>query len=290
MFWFATSPQHADLTKDDRLAVLALEAAGLDVAPVTWGTRPPGMLAGDTVVVRSCWDYHLAPERFLAWLEALRADDIEVANGVDHIAWNMHKRYLLELQKEHGIAIPRTLLVQRGASTTLADALAAVGAREVVVKPAISLSSHNTRRMKSNAADRAVFAAQVADEDVLVQPYLDEIEEGELSLLFFGGAYSHAVLKRPARGDFRVQKDFGGEHTLARPPLDVIAQAGRVLRATGEDFVYARVDGVVADGRFVLMELELIDPVLFLEFGGDAAVRRFVSALTRRHAQPVLSD
>ena len=276
MFWFATSSEHSALTADDRLAVDALRQAGLRAAPLVWGDLPPLLQPGDVVVVRSCWDYHLAPLRFLAWLRAIEAHGARVANGVDMLAWNLHKQYLLELQREHGIAIPPTRLVRAGEAASLTALMGELGTTQVVVKPAISLSAHDTVRHDALSPDaEAAFAAQCARGDVLVQAFVPEIEHGEYSLVFFDNRYSHAVLKTPAARDFRVQLDHGA----VVPPAGVLEQAGRVLAATGATHAYARVDLVAAGGQCLLMELELIDPVLFFGFAGSAATQRFVEAV-----------
>jgi glutathione synthase/RimK-type ligase-like ATP-grasp enzyme len=114
---------------------------------------------------------------------------------------------------------------------------------------------------------------------MLVQAFVEEIEHGEYSLVFFDNRYSHAVLKTPAPRDFRVQLDHGGTHGAVDPPPGVVEQGERVLAATGGSHAYARVDLVVAGGQCLLMELELIDPVLFFGFAGRAATARFVEAM-----------
>jgi glutathione synthase/RimK-type ligase-like ATP-grasp enzyme len=285
-FWFATSTDHPDLTNDDRLAVDCIQALGGRVEPLLWGDLPRSAGDGDRVVVRSCWDYHLAPARFLAWLHAVDAAGFALANGLAALEWNMHKRYLLELEREHGIAIPGTILVEQGARTTLGEAMQCLGTSRVVLKPAISLSSHDTHRFDAcTDAAEAEFSRQVARQDVLVQQFLPQIGGGELSLVFFGQRFSHAVTKVPPAGEFRVQQQFGGRVRACMPPASVIATAERILHATGDELDYARVDGVLVDGQFVLMELELIDPVLFLSHDA-AAPARFARALGVREGQP----
>jgi glutathione synthase/RimK-type ligase-like ATP-grasp enzyme len=115
---------------------------------------------------------------------------------------------------------------------------------------------------------------------VMVQPFLPEIQEGEWSLVFLGGEYSHAVVKRPADGDFRVQHDFGGTVERREPEGSLIEDARNVLRAAAKatktaigDILYARVDGIVRDGGLLLMELEVIEPVLFFSHAPGAAAR-----------------
>jgi glutathione synthase/RimK-type ligase-like ATP-grasp enzyme len=222
--------------------------------------------------------------RFLAWLRALEARGVRVANGVDALAWNLHKRYLLELQREHGVPIPPTRLIRQGEPASLESLMAELGTTQVVVKPAISLSAHDTtRHLAWSPGAEAAFAAQCARGDVLVQAFVPAIASGEYSLVFFAGRYSHAVLKTPAARDFRVQDDHGGAKRAVEPPPAVVAQAERVLAATGATHAYARVDGVMAGTTFLLMELELIDPELFFLLADRAAPERFADAIQALH-------
>ena len=122
--------------------------------------------------------------------------------------------------------------------------------------------------------------------DYLVQAFVPEIaRDGEWSLLFFDGVYSHAVLKRAASGDFRVQSQFGGSVEALEPPAELLSSARDALAAVAalgfRDHAYARVDGVVVGGRFRLMELEMIEPALFLAQRPDAA-ERFANVLRQR--------
>ena len=117
--------------------------------------------------------------------------------------------------------------------------------------------------------------------DCLVQPFVPEVQDpGEWSLIFLDGVFSHAVVKRPAAGDFRVQEEFGGTRHPADAPPELVAQAERVLALAGERTLYARVDGVVRGGLFQLLELELVEPSLFLDVV-PAAAERFADAVVR---------
>lgn len=274
---FATSRDEAGLTADDRLAFAPLEELGCAVAPWIWDEGPPP--AGlDLVVVRSCWDYHRRPAEFLAWIDALAGR--RVANPPAVLRWNLDKRYLAALA-DAGATIPRTIFLAPGQEVELAALLAAHELDEVVIKPAVSLSAHETWRSdpRQARAHQPRVDALLRDRGVLVQSFVPEVlTEGELSLVFLGGEYSHAVRKRPRPGDFRVQVDHGGTREACEAPAWVVGRARACLAAAGEPLLYARVDGVVAGGEFVVMELELIDPVLFL--GHDrAAPRRFAAAI-----------
>jgi hypothetical protein len=177
--------------------------------------------------------------------------------------------------------------VARGEVTSLASILHEREWSQVVVKPSVSASAHQTWRIAASdtASGEERFQSMVANGEVLVQPFLDAIQnEGEWSLLFYGGAYSHSVLKRPKQNDFRVQKEHGGTAEVSEPLAEVIRSARGALEAAEVGraaSLYARVDGCVVDGRFVLMELELIEPDLFLRSHAEAPAR-LASALLRR--------
>lgn len=274
---FATSAEVPGLTDDDRLAADALRRRGFAVRPLVWSD--PDIPDARAVVVRSCWDYHLQPDAFVAWIGRLADSDATVLNAPALLRENLHKRYLLALDD---VAIPPTELVPRGAAATLAQVAARLGDRRLVVKPAISLSAFGTWRTDAlDDAAEARFAAQLAGADLLVQRFVPEVTDGELSLVYLAGRYSHCVCKRPAPGDFRVQADFGGSRRPWQPDASTLAAADRVVARHAADSLYARVDGIVTAAGFVLMELELIDPVLFFAHAPDAA-DTFAAALASR--------
>lgn len=275
MIHLATSHAFPTLTDDDRLLVDALSALGLPSAPLDWRSEPIPR-RGDTVVVRSCWEYHLYPDDFIRWIDRLAAEGVAIGNGARTLRWNLHKRYLLELAQAGTASIPGSLLLERGAAVSLEAAIAALGSDDLVVKPAISLSGHRTWRTHGTPRDAAAqrLAAQLTDGDTLLQRYMPQIEtDGELSLVFIGSEYSHAVRKRPATGEFRVQADFGGSREPADVDAAIVQQAADLLAAAQPDTLYARVDGLVIDGQWWLMELELVDPVLFFRMQPGAAVK-----------------
>jgi glutathione synthase/RimK-type ligase-like ATP-grasp enzyme len=271
----ATSEKVADLTDDDRLLVDALSAKGVRSEAAIWNDDALDWEKYSAVVIRSTWDYHLRLDEFLAWLDRLESLEVKVFNAPSLVRWNTEKGYLRDLS-DRGIAIVPTRWVERGEKTSLADVLRETGWREVVVKPSVSASAHQTWRMSAeeSSAREEQFASMVESGRVLVQPFLDAIQtEGEWSLLFYGGEYSHSVLKRPQQDDFRVQQTHGGTAVVQEPSREVVDEAYRVLEAAGQASLYARVDGCVVDGRFVLMELELIEPDLFLRAHPSAPMR-----------------
>jgi hypothetical protein len=166
--------------------------------------------------------------------------------------------------------------VDRGDRRSLKAVLEEAGWADAVVKPVVSASAHETWRtsLGSGTSDEARFRQLLESGEMMVQPYLREIaREGEWSLIFLADRFSHAVVKRPRPGDFRVQRQFGGSREVTDPGARLLSSARAALDAAPGRSVYARVDGYLIDGRFVLMELELIEPELFLGSGSGAAGR-----------------
>jgi glutathione synthase/RimK-type ligase-like ATP-grasp enzyme len=276
---FVTSEELRDLTPDDRSVVPVLAARGIEVVPVVWTEPLPPKL--DALVLRSTWDYHLRLPEFLAWVDAVEASAIRLLNPPQTIRWNVDKKYLLEVEAR-GVPIVPTRHAARGSAVELPSLLRSAGWTDAVVKPSVSGGAFETWRAGAGEVDAARFARQLEEMDCLVQPFVPELlSEGEWSLLFFRSAYSHAVLKRPHRADFRVQEEFGGVAAPAEARPEIVEEASRALEASGQDTLYARVDGVVRGGRLEVMELELVEPSLFLE-PSPGAGERFADALIER--------
>jgi hypothetical protein len=277
-----TYAAHPDLQPDDRELADALRARGTIATACVWGDPTVDWPAFDAVVIRSTWDYFLKPDCFREWLDARESDGTRMLNPISILRWNMEKRYLRDLE-ERGVPIVPTHWVERGERVELGAILRERGWDEVVVKPAISGAAYETWRTRREVAssDDARLHALVDRGAVLVQPLLAEIErDGEWSLLFFAGSYSHSARKRPRAGDFRVQSQFGGAYTAEAAPRVAVAAAKRVIEATLElsglsraALPYSRVDGCIVDGAFLLMELEIIEPSLFFAQSRAAAER-----------------
>jgi glutathione synthase/RimK-type ligase-like ATP-grasp enzyme len=277
---FATSREIPLGADDDRIVMGALRGFGFGVVPVIWDATEPFHNVPPTVVIRSCWNYHRHPHAFLEWIATLEHQGIRVFNSPTVIKWNIDKHYLTDLAAQ-GIALPETVWVERGTQTDLLTLLHNHDMDNAVIKPVVSLSAYKTWRT-SRAEARAhqdAFDALVAEQGVIVQAYVAEIESnGEISLVFFGSSYCHSVLKRPAAGDFRVQMDFGGTRAAVTPSDHVLAQAQAIVGLAPGPVLYARVDGIDTGDQFLVMELELIDPVLFFAFHAEAP-QRFAAAL-----------
>jgi glutathione synthase/RimK-type ligase-like ATP-grasp enzyme len=279
---FVTYHRLPALAEDDRLAIPLLGESAIRVESAVWDSPLVDWSRYDAIVLRSTWDYHHKPEEFERWLAAVEHLGVPIWNPPDLLRWNMDKRYLTDLEAR-GIPIISTIYVERGAEVTLESVFRETGWASIVVKPVVSNNAFGTWRARIGEAFSrgGEFARLVAERDVMVQPYVHEIErDGEWSFVFIGGAYSHAVRKWPAPGDFRVQETHGGTAEAAQPRHVLVDQAAGILAHVPDRWLYARVDACEVEGTLYLMELELVEPTLFLDFDAGAP-RRFADAIRR---------
>lgn len=280
---FATHAGFPNLTDDDRLAAAALIERGVNVEAVLWNDPAENWSDYSAVVIRSCWDYHLMPGEFRSWLDRLDSENVRLCNPSRVLRWNMDKTYLSDLQAR-GIPVLDSVWLDPGEPIELAELLRRKNWETAVVKPAISAAAHRTELVSLDTAfeRQAFFETLIGAGGVIVQDFAEEIRtEGEWSLVFFDKRYSHAVIKRPQNGDFRVQRDFGGTAHPVEAPAHLIDQARSILNRIEDDLLYARVDGIQRDGRLFLMELELIEPHLFFESHSQSA-ENFATALIEK--------
>ena len=271
------------LTTDDQMIVPALERLGAIARPVAWSDTGVCWDRYDLLVLRSVWDYSQRYGEFLRWIGRV-AGVAPVWNPVSLVSWNAHKRYLLDLQR-WGIPIVPTVVVQAGSDIDLRSMMAEKDWGTMVVKPAVSADARDTHRVTVDTLipAQAFVDRLLADQDLLIQPYRAAIgETGELSFVFVDGEFSHLVRKRPAQGDFRVQEKFGGYAEVESATPDQLYQAARVIEVLPVRPLYARVDMVARAGsELELVELELIEPSLFLDRWPPAA-DRLAAGIVRR--------
>lgn len=275
---FATCLRAPEMTESDQIAAAALNRRGVDVIAAPWNGPATPFDKADLVVVRSTWDYWDYMPAFPKWLGSHGA--ARTVNAPMLMQWNLDKRYLLELQ-ENGVRLPPTRLVEP-TETDIAAALDSLEVDDAVVKPRVSGGAFGLTRVKRGDRRRIIDAAAALTGPGLVQPVIADIEtDGEVSLVFFDGVFSHAVLKRPKAGDIRVQEQHGGVTRAFEPPAPLIEAGQSILRQLPEAACYARIDGLALDDGFLLMEVEVIEPSLFFEYAPEAA-ERFAAALLKR--------
>jgi hypothetical protein len=266
MIGLVTCPRNPRLTDDDRPLIGELGALGASATPVIWSDPEVRWRDFDALVLRSCWDYHLRPDEFRRWLEHVERDEMPLWHPASIVRWNMHKRYLHELGAR-AVLVPDTEWLRAGDNVTLTAVLNMHGWTEAIVKPAISASAMDTWRTSSSLAkDEKRFAEQLRRSDLLVQTIVPEVAtEGEWSLTYIAGAFSHAMLKRPSPWDFGVQLDYGGSAVPVRAPDPIVAAGADIVAKIPGLLLFARIDGVVTPSGFMLMEAECIEPQLFFE-------------------------
>lgn len=267
-----------ELSASDQLYADALARRGVGVTAAPWNGPQAPFAGADVIVLRSNWDYHYAPAAFLGWLDELAQQGAALHNPPGLVRWNLDKRYLCELAAR-GVPIPRTHVVTDDA-TAVARLLAGEGWRQAVLKPAIGASGHQVRLIDTRTD--AWLHDLPAERPLLVQEYLPEVADaGELSCVFFAGGYSHTFCRRPQSGEFRVNSQYAGVVARVEPPGAVVAQAQAILALLPALPLYARVDGVIRAGVFILMELELNEPSLRLDLDPPAAERFAAATLDR---------
>lgn len=272
---FATYVRHPDLTADDRLLAAALERRRVSVRAAPWDAQTDWR--GAAVIVRSTWDYHLRRAEFLDWTNHVAARTA-LYNAPAVIRWNSHKGYLAELAAR-GISVIDTAFAAAGERVDLAAVASAHRWDDVVIKPAVSASAYETRRFPADErpAAQSHLDRLLATGDAMMQPHLSALgERGELSVMFAGGRFTHAVRRRSALVD-------EGAMPMSAPAdaaADAVLFGERVLalvpEATATDAppLYARVDlAEDDDGDLQLLELELIEPSLFFAHAPRAAER-----------------
>lgn len=282
---FLTTDDLEGYVQDDDLLHPPLGNLGWRVDSVPW--RRSGVDWGryDLVVIRSTWDYQHDPDAFLDVLGRIEASGSLLANDLWLVRWNHRKTYLRELESR-GVPIVPTVWGHDLDDATLGTLHRDLGGG-IVVKPVIGASAGDTFRLPGDPdpAQSARACAALRGRDFMAQPFMDAIvDEGEFSLFYFAGELSHGVLKTPARGDFRVQEEHGGRLRAVTPEPRLRQRAEAVLGALPSPPVYARVDLVRSAGSgggdddFLLMEVELIEPSLYLRLD-DGAPGRFARAL-----------
>jgi glutathione synthase/RimK-type ligase-like ATP-grasp enzyme len=251
----------------------ALETAGLEAEARPW--TEPGDLSGFALVLPLLvWGYHHAGARWQDAVAAWESAGVTLMNAPSVLRWNAEKTYLAAFA-ERGAPVVPTLFAERLDERVMDEARERFGTDRLIAKPQVSAGAWQTIRWSPGMALDGGPTGPA-----MIQPYLPSIErEGEVSLLYFSGAFSHAISKVPQPGDFRVQPEYDGIIAAYRPRPDELDAADAVLRAAGEPLLYARIDLVRGlDGRPQLMELEAVEPDLFLRFD-DAAPAAFAGAV-----------
>ena len=252
-----------------------LRAAGIVVEGRCW-TEARDLADFDLVMPLLAWGYVRAYRQWLDRVAEWEGQGVRLQNPASVLAWNADKSYLQRLAERGAPAVP-AIFVDLVTEQVMAEAAAAFGTDRLVAKPRVSHSAWRTIRWSPGDG-----IEEGPDGPAIIQPYLPEIEtKGETSLIYFGGEYSHSVGKVPQPGDFRVQPEYDGIISAVDPGPDALAAAEHILAAVEEDLLYARIDLATGlDGRPALIELELIEPDLYLGYDPGRG-SKFAAAVLR---------
>jgi O-ureido-D-serine cyclo-ligase len=277
---------------DMPLLLAALRDAGAEAHEVDWDDDGVDWSRYDLALLRSTWDYAQRVQEFLDWAARV-AERTRLVNPLAAVRWNTDKHYLAQLARAGVAVVPSTFLEPDDDVAAIVDTVVAVHpeAEDFVVKPTVGAGSRDAQRHASS--DRAAIVAHArrlldANRSALLQPYLDPVDEhGETALIFFESEFSHAIRKDAllARGAGPTEGLYAQETITPRTPSqEELDLAHRALAAIPLDgpLLYARVDLIRGnDGAPRLLELELVEPSVFLEHAVGAAAR-FAEAILRR--------
>lgn len=281
--YFSTGAYDTNTIDEDKLLSSILKELEISHEIVAWSDPEADWSKFTTLLIKSTWDYFDFYPEFLNWIQKIKKLGIPVLNNLDTILWNSAKNYLLEIE-EKGFPVISGLILKKGEEIDPNKISQKIKSDTWVVKPLVSGGAKNTLKIKASEWEN--YANQVRElvleEDFLVQPFIQEVQSvGEYSLIFFNQKFSHAVLKTPAKADFRVQHYFGGTIQTIDPSPEMLKSCQALINEFAPTSLYARVDGVEIDGVFHLMELELIEPYLFLGLA-DQAIPNYKAALKAR--------
>lgn len=260
---------------DDTLAVAELEKHGTyKVTTIPWDDEAD-WAAFDLVITRTTWDYHKRPAEFVAKLKYI-STQTTLMNSVGVVEWNFHKGYLKELESKGVKIVPTQMFKYPGKI----EIPASWNYQRLIVKPAISANAYKTIIVERGDLNSEAVLSQLHDGDWMLQPFMEEIKQGEVSLHFFNKEFSHGILKVPKGGDFRVQEEHGGHISSFAPDAKLLKESTDLVKKVPFDLLFARVDVVFWQGNYVLMEIELIEPALYFRTSTESVVN-FKAALDK---------
>ena len=273
-----------DFVTDYDVSIPAMAALGWQVDTVVWDDPAIDWAAFDAVYICTPWDYPEKLEQFLEVLEAIDRSPAHLVNDLALVEWNLRKTYLRGLEARGGAIVP-SLWYDDFDPAACRASFSRLDTPAVVIKPQVGANAADTYVLQQPLEDELVaeLAATFSRRPFFIQPFMANVQrEGEYSLFYFDCRYSHAILKVPAEGDFRSQEEHGAEILTVEPPAGLLRAGDRILSLVEPAPVYARADFVRDRGdRFLLMELELIEPSLYLRTD-DGAAARFAGAFEQR--------
>jgi hypothetical protein len=277
---FLTLSDPTGFVMDDNLAIAPLAKRGWQVETLPWNRPGVDWRRYQLVVVRSTWDYQHHADKFLDVLATIERSGVRLENGSEISHWNMRKTYLRDLATR-GIEIVPTFWRERLGAGDLLPLFEELRSDEAVIKPVMSGNAEGAWRLDRGRVKElgAQIETYFADRPLMLQPFQRAIvEEGEYSMMYLNGRYSHSILKVPKYGDFRAQEEYGSEIAPVAPEPALRTAGDAAIAAIGQKLLYARADFVRSGDTFRVMELELVEPALYLR-AESGAPDRFADAI-----------
>tara|TARA_B110000027_G_scaffold32463_3_gene36021 strand:- start:786 stop:1697 length:912 start_codon:yes stop_codon:yes gene_type:complete len=268
-------PYIENVLKEDGLVMEGLEKLNLRTIKKDWNDTNFNWSSTKSAIFRSTWDYFDQFSTFRNWLDLVK-DQCYLINPYQQINWNLDKHYLIDLQKLD-LPIVESVFVSKKTNLNLETISKSKNWKDIVIKPTISGAARHTYLLKNEEIKnfQEKWLSLTSMEDFMVQEFQNNIlSSGEIAVMLFGGKYSHSVLKKAKKGDFRVQDDFGGSVEKINPSLEIIQLAEKTIKSLKTIPIYARVDIIFDNNnRPVISELELIEPELWFRFKEDSAYK-----------------
>jgi len=271
----------SDFVADDELLIEPLRGLGHEAEFVPWQSAAEWRDFGG-VVIRTTWDYQNHLPAFLRVLQEIETQT-QLANPLEIVKWNADKKvYLQDIENRGGEIVPTLWSGGEIDSRELRDWFDQLQTDEIVIKPTIGANAQHAFRLKRGDDDDVDKLRVFENRSYMVQPFMRGIvDEGEFSLFYFNGEYSHTILKTPKSGDFRVQEEHGGLIRATKPPAALSATGEKIMKYVSPTPLYARIDFVRTEaGEFAVVELELIEPSMYLR-EADHAPQMFAEAIDK---------
>ena len=284
---FITMDSMEGFVCDDDLAIPALKELGWDVEKISWRARGTDWTRYGIVVIRSPWDYPTDAPRFLALLDEIEASGTPLLNPPELVRWNLHKSYLKWLE-ERNVSVVPTRWLDKPRQADILVLFDVYGSDKMVIKPAIGANAEHAHVLNKRTLEQDWPGIEPVFEhrQAMVQPFRAAIQsEGEYSVMFVDGEISHTIRKTPKPGDFRSQEEHGADITLVQPEALLVKRASEAVWALNVRPLYGRADMIRnPDGDFEVMELELVEPSMYLRMDPEAPVR--LARAIVGHAKP----
>lgn len=266
----------SDYVVDDEYLYNALKNDWPDLKydVISWSKTDVDWSQYDFAVIRTTWDYTKRRDEFLIKLGQIESYGCRVLNPISVIKWNSHKSYLKVLEAKN-VKIIESYFLDENTAEQLESKLDQD--LEYVIKPVVGASADHIRILnKINVVDEV---KKLSDpKNWFIQPFIKEVLDGERSLFYFNSEFSHACIKVPKAGDFRVQEEHGGLITHYAPNKEDFNFAESVLKAVKHKLLYCRIDFLETKSGPKLIELELIEPSLYFRVTEKSAFN-FINAL-----------